>query len=199
MTAVWGPGSRFDTIAGFPNPRKPVGHYLHDLSGSFYLHAPMNDGVPTATSVGKIGTLGVLGDGSGFLGELKRALSVKGGNQGKWEQSIYQLHETGEKLAARHGVRFTSYETGIEIFKPGQVGAAWSDPEMRVIYYNLLAHMRTMPHADVAVQSATVRGVRTTNELSRSYSAADGFPWPLTGTPSPTPMWQAVMDFAAGR
>jgi hypothetical protein len=199
ITAVWGPGSRFDAIDGLRNPKQPVSYYLHNISGSFYLHAPMNNGVPTATSVGSVGTLGVLGDGSGFFGELKRSLSVKGGNQGKWERSVYQLHEAGEALAARHGIKFTSYETGIEIFKPGLVRAAWSDPQMKTIYYNLLAHMRTLPHADVAVQSATVRGVRPTNELSPSYAASDGFPWPLSGTAAPSPSWQAVIDLAAGR
>ena len=90
-------------------------------------------------------------------------------------------------------------ETGIQIFKPGQVGAACAlTRNMRVIYYNLLAQMPDhVPYADVAVQSATVRGVRTTNELSRSYSAAEWIPLAPSGTPSLMPMWQAVMDFAA--
>jgi hypothetical protein len=197
MQAVWGPSSPYATIDGFAVPRQPVSWYIHDVSGSFYLHAPMSDGVPTATSTGSLGTLGNSADGSGFFGELKRYLSVDGNGQ-EYEKSIFQRHEDGERLAAELGIRFTTYETGIEIFQPGAVGAAWSDPQMRTIYYQILAHMKSMPHADVAVQSATVRGIYPTNELSRSYAAADGFPWPIVGTPAPTPMWQAVMDLATG-
>ncbi len=48
------------------------------------------------------------------------------------------------------------------------------------------------------MQSGTVRGIYPTNELSRSYAASDGYPWPLTGTGSPTPMWQAIIDLAGG-
>jgi hypothetical protein len=198
ITAVWGPGSTYNTIDGFTNPKQPVSYYLHNISGSFYLHAPMNNGVPTATSVGSVGTLGVRTDGSGFLGQLKEQLSCSGAGL-SYESSSYERQQDGENMAARYGIKFTSYETGIEIFNAGSVGAAWSDPGMKTIYYNLLAHSRTLPHADVMVQSGTVRGIYPTNELSRSYAASDGFPWPLSGTAAPSPSWQAVIDFAAGR
>jgi hypothetical protein len=196
---VWGPRSPYATIDGFTVPRKPVSWYIHNISGSFYLHSLLKDGVPTATTVGTLGTMGVLGDGSGFFGELKRALSVKGGNQQRWELSIDDMHALAEATAERYGVKFSSYETGIEIFKPGAVGAAWSDPQMRTLYHDLLTRMRARRNSDVPVQSATVRGVYPTNELSKSWAAADGFPWPLTGTPAPTPMWQAMIDVSQGR
>ena len=181
MTAVWGPGSPYDTIDGFTNPKQPISYYIHNVSGSFYLHAPMDgNGAPTATTVGSVGTLGVRTDGSGFLGQLKEQLSCSGAGL-SYESSIYERQQDGENMAARYGIKFTSYETGIEIFNAGSVGAAWSNPGMKTIYYNLLAHARTLPHSDVMVQSGTVRGIYPTNELSRSYAAVRRLPLAALG------------------
>jgi hypothetical protein len=204
LTAVWGPSSSYATIGGFTNPKKPASYYIHNVSGSFYLRVLTSsgtpDGTPTATTVGSVGTLGVRSDGSGVLQQLKWSLSCDGGLK-DWAAatSIYQRHLWGEAMAARYGIKYTAYETGMEVFNLGSVSGAWSNPGMTTIYYWLLRHMMDQPHADVAIESATVRGVYPGNELSMSYAASAGFPWPLSGASSPSPEWQAVINLAGGQ
>jgi hypothetical protein len=201
INAIWGTASAYNSMGGYTNPKQPVSYYIHNLSGSFYVHHADGSGVPNTSTVGTLGTIGSAADGTGFLRQLKLSLSVDGGNGNLYEDSVYQRHGYGTTLAQQYGIKFSSYETGIEIFQYGSVQAAWQGVDMQTLYYNLLKHPSTLANhnADIMIQSATVRGVQPPNELSPSYTAAAGFPWPLTGTPASTRMWLAVLQVAAGQ
>lgn len=178
LTAVWGPASPYATIGGFTNPKQPASYYIHNISGSFYVSPPGSFSGLTAPDLDT------------FFAQCATELA-----------NVNAMIGWGETMAATYGIKFSTYETGLQVVTQnlGAVGAAWGDPRMKTVYYNLLKQMMSKPHADVAVQSATVRGVYPGNELSRSYAASDGFPWPASGVSTPNQVWQAVLDVSAGR
>jgi hypothetical protein len=171
LTSVWGAGSAWNTIDGFANPKQPVAYYVHDLSGSFYLHWNSPGDVDTGFS------------------QLNTSLSTPGGLSSYGEYNCARERiKYGQAMAAAYGVKFSTYEAGVETMPAtGGVSAqADADPRMRTLFEDLMHAFYAEPNADVYVHFWLVGNTNIDAGLSTDFRTLD------------TQRWQAVKSVAAG-
>jgi hypothetical protein len=166
---VWGPTSTFASIDGFTNPKQPVAYYIHNATGSMYIHAANLTTVDTAFT------------------DMNTSLTVYGGLQPAGESnSVFQRIADADAMAGRYGIKFSSYEAGIEI-PPGTVmSAADADPRMKTLHHDFFHQFYSAANADVLIYFWLVGDAAVDSSLSSDLRITN------------TPRWQAVQEFAAG-
>lgn len=168
LEGVWGPGSAFATIDGITNPKQAPSYYVHNITGSMYIHADNTSTVDTA------------------FADMNRSLKTDGG-LGSESNSVFQRIAYAEALAARYpGIKFSSYEAGIEIAPSATMRAADADPRMKTLHTDFFTRFYAQPHADVLMYFWLVGDAAIDAGLSADLRNTS------------TPRWQAVKESAAG-
>lgn len=149
----------------------PVNYYIHNLSGSFYIHWSSPSNLDTAFT------------------QLNQSLSTTGGLPSAGESnSVKQRYGWAQAMAAKYGVKFTGYETGTEIgpASGGITDQADADPRMYTLFADSLHSFYSNANADVSVHFWLVGPTAIDAGLSPDLLS------------SGTQRWRAIRDLAAG-
>ena len=132
ITAVFGGDTYGSSIDGVPTGH-PVSYYFHSISGSFYGH--WNNPADADTAFTQLG----------------QSLSTPGGLAGVESVSIQERIDAYQTMAAGAGIKFTSYESGLEIPNNAVSAACDADARMQTYTEAALSYHYGKANADASV------------------------------------------------
>lgn len=171
---IWGPTSTYaapfaggnpvnDGLpSGFTNPKKPVSYYVHNISGSFYIHW---------SSPGDLNTA---------FDQLNTSLSVNGGLKAAGENNcVYERIGYGQSMAQSYGIQFSGYEGGIETTPAsGGISAqADADSRMQALLEGEMHRFYQQSRGDVFVYFWLMGGANVDASLSPDLRTRDTYRW----------------------